>query len=186
MGHIFQPDELHSIVRDHLGGPLEASFDGITADLAERYPGHIDTGPRNWIFNNAGGAMGQIALLHASLTEYILLFGTPIGTTGHSGRYATDVHDFMITGKMWCYVEGETEGRAYDPGDAAYLGKSKAKGYRAAENTWMLEYSRGPVWTMLPFGLADTFWSTLDWRAAARTVGSYGKHVVGQLRSGKI
>ena len=38
-----------------------------------------------WIFVNAGGWMGSMCLLHASLTEYILLFGTAVDTSGNSG-----------------------------------------------------------------------------------------------------
>ena len=186
MGHIFEPETLHEITKRAVGKPLEASFDQITAELAERYPGHIDTGPRRWIFNNAGGAMGQIALLHASLTEYILIFGTPIGTFGHSGRYTTDVHDFMIAGEMWTYVEGDLDRRVSLPGDHAYLGRARAKGYRAAPQTWMLEYSRGPTFTMLPFGLADTVFSTLDFGALVRTLSGYGRLVTRELWRGKL
>ncbi|MBW2235952.1 MAG: isomerase, partial [Deltaproteobacteria bacterium] len=87
MGHLFDPEELQQITNRRCDEPLEQAFDTITADLAAAYPGHIYTGPRRWVLNNAGGAMGQLTLLHASLSEYILFFGTPIGTTGHSGRY---------------------------------------------------------------------------------------------------
>lgn len=38
-----------------------------------------------WIFMNAGGWMGSMCLMHASLTEYILFFGTAVETSGHSG-----------------------------------------------------------------------------------------------------
>ena len=31
--------------------------------------------------------MGAYCLLYSSLSEYVLLFGTPIGSGGHSGRY---------------------------------------------------------------------------------------------------
>lgn len=31
--------------------------------------------------------MGSFCLLHASLTEYVLFFGTAINTSGHSGLY---------------------------------------------------------------------------------------------------
>lgn len=39
-----------------------------------------------WIFINCGGWMGAMYLLHASLTEYVLFFGTGIDTSGHSGN----------------------------------------------------------------------------------------------------
>src|SRR4051812_10290612 len=91
MGYIFDPDELHGIAKSVLNlGSKEAMFEGVASELKRRHPQHINVS-NPWIFNNAGGAMGQMKLLHASLTEYILIFGTPIGTEGHSGRYATEV-----------------------------------------------------------------------------------------------
>ena len=50
----------------------------------------------------------------------------------------------------------------------------------------MLEYARGPIPTMLPFGLADTVFSTLDRRTVGKTVWQYGKLVVGNLLQGKV
>lgn len=38
------------------------------------------------MFVNAGGWMGAMCLLHASLSEYVLLFGTALGSHGHSGQ----------------------------------------------------------------------------------------------------
>ncbi|MCB9730712.1 MAG: hypothetical protein H6746_19735 [Deltaproteobacteria bacterium] len=186
MGIIFDPDVLGQVVREHLGPDLDPMFDGITQGLAQRYPGHIHTGPRRWIFNNAGGAMGQMALLHCSLTEYVLLFGSPIGTEGHSGRYATDVYDWTLAGKMWTYVEGDLQRQEYLPGSLAFLGRNQAKGYRAVDALWVLEYSRGPIPSMLPFGLADSLLSTLDLRAVGRTVWSYARMVTAELAKGKL
>lgn len=186
MGYVFDPEALRDIARGAIDLPLESAFDKITDGLAERYPGHINTRPRDWIFNNAGGAMGQLTLLHCSLSEYVILFGSPIGTEGHSGRYSTHVYDTMIQGEMWCYHEGESEKTIYRPGDMAYLGPDRVKGYRLPDGAWMLEYARGNITSMLPFGLADTIFSTLDRRAVMRTITGYGRLVVKSLMSGKI
>jgi len=186
MGHVFDPDELHALARLGVGAPtLAEAFETVAQALARRHPDHVRL-DNPWLFNNAGGAMGQIKLLHCSLTEYVLLFGTPIGTEGHSGRYATEVWDFVIDGEMWCYHAGELERAVYRPGDAAYLGADRAKGYRVPDHAWMLEYARGPIPTMLPFGLADTLLSTLDWRTAASTVWQYAAMVVRELARGKV
>ena len=186
MGYVFDPRVLRACVQAGVGLAPEEAMDAITAALVERYPAHVEAGPRDWILNNAGGAMGQLALLHGSLSEYLLFFGSPIGTEGHSGRYRTEVYDWVFHGEMWCYLEGETERRTYGPGSEAYLGADQVKGYRIPDQAWMLEYSRGPIPTMLPFGLADTALSTLDFKCLGRTVASYGKLVVRSLLQGKI
>ena len=186
MGYIFDPDELHEIAKLGVGRKSkEEMFRVVSEELKRRYPKHI-TLESEWLFNNAGGAMGQIKLLHCSITEYILLFGTPIGTEGHSGRYTTEVYDFMLDGEMWCYHPGEFERAVYKPGDAAYLGADRAKGYAVPSHAWMLEYARGPIPTMLPFGLADTVFSTLDRRTVGRTIWEYGKLVTRNLAQGKV
>lgn len=57
--------------------------------VVSRYPGHIlPDEDLQWVFVNAGGWMGSMCLLHASLTEYVLLFGTAVDTGGHSGEEA--------------------------------------------------------------------------------------------------
>jgi C-8 sterol isomerase len=186
MGTIFDPDELHQIAKQSLSKPNKTEmFEFIGDELKRRYPTHI-TLDNPWIFNNAGGAMGQLKLLHCSISEYILLFGSPIGTEGHSGRYTTEVYDFMLDGEMWCYHAGDFERVVYRPGDAAYLGADRAKGYALPSGGFMLEYSRGPIPTMLPFGLADTCFSTLDRHTIGRTLWQYGKLVVKELAQGKV
>ncbi|MCA9772498.1 MAG: hypothetical protein KC466_08815 [Myxococcales bacterium] len=183
MAYLFDPKILHDVTKRAVGQPKEAMFRQVIEELAERYPGHIETKQR-WIFNNAGGAMGAMTLLHCSLKEYIILFGSPIGTEGHSGRYATEVHDFMLEGEMWCYHEGEFERTVYKPGDAAYLGRDRVKGYKLHEGGWMVEYARGPIPLMLPFGLADTVFSTLDFKTFGRTLAGYTRLVLRELRGG--
>ena len=185
MGAIFDPERLHEISRKGVGLPHDEMFRVVGEELAKAWPGHVTTDFR-WMFNNAGGAMGTLTFLHASLSEYLIFFGTPIGTEGHSGRYVTEVWDFVLSGEMWCYHPGESQRSVYKPGDAAYLGASAIKGYRIPEFCWMLEYARGPVATMLPFGLADTLVSTLDFRTLGQSLWNYGRLVVGELRRGKL
>lgn len=175
-------DVLHRCVKQAVGLPKDQLFAALTRNLHEAYPSLIADEAPQWIFNNAGGAMGQLSLLYASLNEYLLMFGTPIGTEGHSGRYRTQVWDFMLAGEMWCYTEGETDRKVYRAGDAAYLGPKYAKGYRIPEEGWMLEYCRGPVPSMLPFGLTQVATSTLDGQAATRLVAHYAKHVIRSVR----
>jgi hypothetical protein len=184
LAHLFDPDRLHEIAHDCVGLPVDQLHSAVAQRLHAAWPGHIETRP-HWIFNNAGGAMGQITLFHGSLSEYLLLFGTPIGTEGHSGRYRTDVWDFLLAGETWCYLEGETERSVYKPGDVMFLGPSQVKGYRIPDFAWMLEYARGPIPTMIPFGLADTVTSTLDLRTLARTVWNYGRLTTRELLQGK-
>src|SRR5579885_2059597 len=99
MAWIFEPQVLHEVVRGALGQPLPAMIEQIATGLEQRYPGHI-VPKREWVFNNAGGAMGHFLLLHSSLTEYLIVFGTPIGTEGHTGRFLAEDHFFILEGEQ--------------------------------------------------------------------------------------
>ena len=186
MTTVFDPDDLHSVAKAAVGlSDRDAACEQIVADLKGAHPHHIrDDIP--WVLNNAGGAMGQMKLLHCSLSEYLILFGTPIGTEGHSGRYPTEVWDFVFDGQVWCYEEGQLNRSEYHPGDVAYLGRGRVKGYLAPGGAYMLEYARGPILSMAPFGLADAVVSTLDAPTVGKTAWSYAKLVAANLRRGKV
>lgn len=185
MGYIFEPEVLHGIVREVIGLPLPAMIEEIRARLSERYPGHI-LQDSDWIFNNAGGAMGQMLVLHASITEYVMIFGSSIGTEGHSGRFFASDYFYILEGEQWAYAEGDLERRVYKPGDLHVLPPGKAEGYRMPDRCYALEYARGIIPAMLPFGFADTFSSTLDLSSIGRTVAVYTKAVVSNLVRGKL
>jgi C-8 sterol isomerase len=70
--YIFRMDELHDLaqrgVKAH-GNDTGAIVNYIVAELAERHPKHVN--PKHdvadeWVFNNAGGAMGGMYIIHAS------------------------------------------------------------------------------------------------------------------------
>jgi ERG2 and Sigma1 receptor like protein len=183
---VFNPDDLHAIAKAAVGlDDRTAACEQIVTDLKHAYPRYIRY-DIPWLLNNAGGAMGQMKLLHCSLTEYLILFGTPIGTEGHSGRYPTEVWDFVYDGQVWCYEEGELDRTEYRPGDVAYLGRGHVKGYAAPGGAYMLEYARGPIPTMMAFGVADSTFSTVDAATVAKTAWYYAKLVARNLRQGKI
>ncbi len=187
MSQLFDPDVLHSIARKAIENTdeLEERFNIVIDELDMRYPGRINT-EEHWIMNSANGALGQMRLLYASLSEYILLFGTPIGTEGHSGRYFADVYDFMLDGEMWTCNENEIIRNTFIPGDKALLKNRCAKAYCVKDHGWMLEYAHGAIPAMLPMGLADNFFSNLDFRSVWRTVWLYGRMTMAELLKGKI
>lgn len=185
MGYIFDPEVLHEVARSALGRPLPDMVEHIGAELERRYPGHI-VRHREWVFNNAGGAMGQMMVLHASITEYVIVFGSNTGTEGASGRFAADDYFMMIEGEHWSYAEGALEREVTRAGEMTMLRRGESKAYRLPDRAYALEYARGNIPLMLPFGFADTFSSTLDFKSLWRTVRVYTKAVVGNLARGKI
>ena len=182
---LFSPDVLHAVARGAVGLPHDKMVRRVTEELERLYPGHIESRP-NWMLSLAGGVMGIMTILHGSLSEYVLIFGTPVGSEGFSGRYRIEIHDFMLAGEMWTYTESDfAERRVYRAGDAAVLPRRQAKGVRILEGAWMLEYGRGPVPTALPFALSGAV-ASLELGTIARTIGVYGRLVVRELLQGKL
>lgn len=187
MGYIFDPGVLHEVARAAVqaGGSLDDKVGKLRKELGARYPGHIRQ-ENEWVFNIAGGAMGQMTILHASITEYVIVFGSPIGTEGYSGRFHADDYFVILEGEQWAFGEGEAGRREFRPGDLHHLPRGEARGYRMPDRCYALEYARGLIPTMLPFGLADSFTSTLDAKPVMKTMRIYARAVVGELLQGKI
>ena len=183
-GYVFDPQVIHEISRKHLGEPLKQMFDNITADLSERYPGTIDDS-KPWIFNNAGGVMLEMKLLYASTKEYIMIWGTPIGSEGHTGRHLAEFYDTVLDGEAWYYTEGQFTRDVYTPGDHIFVGKGQSAGMHYPDHVWMVEYARGILPTLLPFGLADALTSTHDFKTAIQTVVIYISLVGRQMSKGQ-
>jgi len=174
--YVFDPAVVHECSMTCLDQPKPQMFDTFAASLADRYPGRLDF-DQPWLYSNAGGAMIQMKLYYASISEYIMIWGTPIGSEGHSGRHLVGFWDTVIDGEMWYYGEGQFEKRVYRPGDRVYVGPRQARAMNFTTGVWAVEYARGPIATSLPFGIFDGLFSTLDLPTLGVTFGVYASLV---------
>ncbi|KAL7625077.1 C-8 sterol isomerase [Parahypoxylon ruwenzoriense] len=190
--YIFTTDEMHDVARRAVGAHANdtaAIVEYIVAELAEKHPSHIN--PRwdvrdEWFFNNAGGAMGGMYIIHASITEYLIIFGTAVGTEGHTGRHTADDYFHILTGEQWAYVPGDFVPEVYPPGSMHHLQRGTVKQYKMPEGCFALEYARGWIPPMLFFGFADGLFSTLDLPTLWRTSRVTGREMIANLLIGKF
>jgi hypothetical protein len=177
--YVFDPEVIHECAMKGLGLRKPQMFDVVAKEIERRYPGHIDHS-QPWIYSIAGGAMIQMKLYFASMREYVMIWGTPIGSEGHSGRHRAAFWDTVIDGETWYYAEGQFEKRIYRPGSRIFVGKGQACGMNFTDGVWAVEYARGAIPLSMPFGLSDELLSVLDLPTAVRTLSMYtsliGRH----------
>lgn len=75
----------------------------------------------------------------------------------------------ILHGEQWAYRAGALEKEVYKKGDQHYLPRGVAKQYRMPDAAWALEYARGNIASMMPFGLADSVTSTVDYYTIYQT-----------------
>ena len=93
--YVFSAEKMQQIARESIAeskGDVGEMLPLVVKKLATEYPDFIIPEPQ-WLFNNAGGAMGSMLVLHCSLSEYVIIFGTAVGTEGHTGRFLA--HDYF-------------------------------------------------------------------------------------------
>ena len=169
---VFDTDIVHQCAMECLGKPKPEMFDAFAQALAKRYPRTLDFS-QPWIYSIAGGAMIQMKLYYASMTEYIMIWGTPIGSEGHSGRHFTGFWDTVIDGETWYYGEGQFEKTIYKPGDRIYVGPGQARAMNFTNGVWAVEYARGFLPLSMPFGVAEELLICWDPLTALQTVSLY-------------
>ncbi|SPO23467.1 C-8 sterol isomerase [Ustilago trichophora] len=194
--YIFDHNKIYKIastaVANHPGNAT-AIFDDIldnlradpkTAPYINKNHFSVET---EWMFNNAGGAMGSMYIIHASITEYLIFFGTPVGTEGHTGRHTADDYFNILTGNQYAFPAGALKAEHYPAGSVHHLRRGTVKQYMMPEDgCWALELAQGWIPPMLPFGLADVLSSTLDLPTFGITVWITAREMIGNLLIGKF
>ncbi|TGZ85481.1 C-8 sterol isomerase [Ascodesmis nigricans] len=187
--YIFDPARLQELSKESIAaanGNTTVLFEHLTDSLRKEYgEKHINKLDKDaWFFNNAGGAMGAMIILHASLTEYLILFGTPLGTEGHSGVHLAHDYFTILEGQQKRLIAGNHTADIYNPGDQNWLPRGWNSQYQL--EGWALELAQGWIPSMLVFGFLDTFSSTLDIGNLWKTIWLTAKDMIGQLLVGKI
>ncbi|KAF8914501.1 ERG2/sigma1 receptor-like protein [Mucidula mucida] len=188
--YVFDPTELHELAKSAIDASPDNTagmVDHIVAvrNLTATYPSRVirlNPDSSEWMINNAGGAMGALYIIHASITEYLFIFGTPLGTEGHTWRHTADDYFNILVGEQWAFAAGALEMERYTPGDVHY----PVKQFKMHEGCFALEYAREWIPLMLPFGLADGLLSTLDIPTLLKMSWISGREMTLNLIRGKI
>jgi hypothetical protein len=188
MSYKIDPNILHKVAGQVVGLPLENGelIRRAIALLAEEYPGLIDADPPRWVGSKAGGILGKVHFLYFSTREYIVIFGSPTGTQGFSGRYKhVDIHKFLMAGQIDSYdldSDQTTPLAPLLPGGYTCLQKGHARGLTIHPGSWHIEYGRGAVVTTLPFAMVDTLLVSLDIESVRRSAVEFAKLARRRLR----
>ena len=120
------------------------------------------------------------------LTEYLIIFGTAIGTEGHTGRHTADDYFHIIQGTQLAFAPGSYEPEIYPQGSVHHLRRGEVKQYKMESSCFALEYARGWIPGMLLFGYADALTSTMDVQTLWQTTRVTGAQMIGNLVKGKV
>ncbi|KIJ23087.1 hypothetical protein M422DRAFT_196346, partial [Sphaerobolus stellatus SS14] len=191
--YVFILTHLHSLAKDAVATHpnstdlvIEHILSNLTDTYGDRAAIQTNTSPENWAFNNAGGAMGAMLIIHALITEYLIIFGTPLGMEGHTGRHTVDNYLHILEGEQWVFEAGELTKTVYTPGMVDHMSRGVVRQYKMHKGCWAMEYSRGWIPPMLPFALADSLTSTLDVSTLYNTVRITTREMIRNLVRGKI
>jgi C-8 sterol isomerase len=206
--YVFDTQQLHDLskraIANH-GNDTRAVVAQIVGELSQGPTGPYINLNEEWVFNNAGGAMGAMYIIHASITEYLIIFGkitvclqaqraltrqkgTAIGTEGHTGRHTADDYFHILKGTQTAYspAAGHYEPEIYPQGSVHHLRRGEVKQYKMDDSCFALEYARGWIPPMLGFGFADGLTSTLDFPTLWHTTRITGREMLANMAKGKL
>ncbi|MEO3760099.1 isomerase [Mycobacterium sp. B14F4] len=189
MPYRIDPAALHAIAQRVVGLPMEGGELVARAIelLAAEYPDLIDPTPGRWVGSKAGGILGKVRFLYFSPREYIVIFGSPTGTQGFSGRYKrVQIHKFLMAGRIDSYdlESDDTTSMTLLPGEHTCLEKGHARGLTIHPGSWHIEYGRGAVATTLPFAMVDTLLVSLEFESVRRSTVEFARLVRRRARPG--
>ena len=181
MAYQIEPDVLQKVAKQVAGSPLDGSeLIAYTIELlSDEYPDLVDPRPGRWVGSKAGGILGKVRFLYFSPREYLVVFGSPTGTQGFSGRYKhVDIHKFLIAGQIDSYDLDSDDTSALPPllpGEHTCLERGHARGLTIHPGSWHIEYGRGAVATTLPFAMVDTLLVSLEFESVRRSTVEFAK-----------
>ncbi|MCX6131185.1 MAG: hypothetical protein NTX25_19270 [Proteobacteria bacterium] len=180
----FKPEEIQELAKEavtwsvNTQAKTQDQLSFLHKNLMDRYPGKINPNPK-WILNQTAGALGQLQILYCSTQEYLIFFGSTIGTEGHSGRHDMDIWDTMLAGEMWVALEGHLDRETFKPGQTGFLARGTAKAFKIPEYGYMLEYGRGNIIKGLGQGvLAPAAFINQDFKAMRDQLQECGKMIL--------
>jgi len=181
------PDVLHKVAQQVVSLPLDSGelLTRAVQLLADEYPDLVDPTPGRWVGSKAGGILGKVRFLYFSPREYIVIFGSPTGTQGFSGRYKhVEIHKFLVAGQIDSYdIESDdTTATTILPGDHATMEMGHARGLTIHPGSWHIEYGRGAVVTTLPFAMVDTLFLSLELESVRRSTVEFTKLLTTRFR----
>ena len=170
--HLFDPDAIDRIAQRHLGKPMSEMAEAIGRDLQGCYPDYVDV-TMPLVFNSGGAIMYQLKIFAMTPHEYIMICGSSIGSSGFSGRHPAAFWDTVLSGQATYMHQEKWEARSYKAGDRIFVDRWESATIDFPDHCWMLEYARGSLVWLLPFGIVNVFTNTLDFYSLLRLIRIY-------------